>query len=289
MISFLRHKDVRERFQEEFQKPRLTVKKPLLAPPLSKRYGLVGTAFDYLLRFQIKRLNKNAISYKWVAENVPDLLLSSVTAVFYEDTHTLEMSEPPREIKKVLQIIRQAKKVHSRYLVSGRLTKKVLETSLQLAQLDIISRSGFVDENLGYCHEEDLIDLRKLISIVNPMIFNAKKLCLLNPTFGKASKLVGGADADLVIDDMLIEIKTTKKIRLLKDTFHQLMGYYVLHRISGVGQLKPKARIRKVAIYFSRYSYLHVFNLNEIIRKVQFPDFIKWFKERASMPNPLEN
>ncbi len=285
LTSFLRYKDVRERFQEEFQKPRFTVKKPFLAPPLSKRYGLVGTAYDYLLRFQIERLNKNAISYKWVAEDVLHLSLSSIAAVYDGDTDTLEMSEPPKETKKVFQIIRQAKKVHSRYLVSDRLTKKVLETSLQLAQLDIIFRSGFVDENLGYCNEEDLTDLRKLISIVNPTIFKAKKLCLLNPTFGKASKLVGGADADLVIDDMLIEIKTTKKIRLLKETFHQLMGYYSLHRISGVGGLKPKAKIRKVAIYFSRYSYLHVFNLNEIIKKEQFPDFLRWLKERANMRN----
>lgn len=286
LTLFLRHKDVKKRFQEEFKKPRFTVKKPLLAPPLSKRYGLVGTAFDYLLRFQIERLNKNAISYKWVAENVPHLFLSSITAVYNGDTDTLKMSEPPKEAKKALQIIRQAKKVHSRYLVSGRFTKKVLEASLQLAQLDIIYRSGFVDDNLGYCHEEDLIDLRKLISIVNPMIFKAKKLCLLNPTFGKASKLVGGADADLILDDMLIEIKTTKRIRLLQDTFHQLMGYYLLHRISGVDGLKPKAKIRKIAVYFSRYSYLHVINLHDIIKKEQFLDFLRWLKERAGMRNP---
>ena len=118
------------------------------------------------------------------------------------------------------------------------------------------------------------------------MIFKAKKLCLLNPTFGKASKLVGGADADLIIDDMLIEIKTTKRVRLLQDTFHQLMGYYSLHRISGVGGLKPKAKIRKIAVYFSRYSYLHVFNLHDIIKKEQFLDFLRWLKERAGVQNP---
>lgn len=33
----------------------------LLAPPLTDHYWLVGTAFDYLLRFYIKFLNPKAI------------------------------------------------------------------------------------------------------------------------------------------------------------------------------------------------------------------------------------
>jgi len=37
--------------------PPLDRARELLAPPLSRDYGLVGTAFDYLLRFYIQRLN----------------------------------------------------------------------------------------------------------------------------------------------------------------------------------------------------------------------------------------
>ena len=61
LTSFIHNKDVRERFRQEFKKPRIAFKKDLLAPPLAKRYDLIGTAFDYLLRFYLKYLNPNAM------------------------------------------------------------------------------------------------------------------------------------------------------------------------------------------------------------------------------------
>ena len=74
LTSFLNKKDVREKFREEFPKPTFNIKKELLAPPFTKRYGLVGTAFDYLLRFYIKYLNPSAITKPWVAERGLEIL-----------------------------------------------------------------------------------------------------------------------------------------------------------------------------------------------------------------------
>lgn len=68
LTSFLKNQDVKERFRQEFMIPRVAVKKEILAPPLSKRYSLVGTAFDYLMRFYLKWLNPDAITSQWVAE-----------------------------------------------------------------------------------------------------------------------------------------------------------------------------------------------------------------------------
>jgi len=157
------------------------------------------------------------------------------------------------------------------------LTDEVIESTLLLAQLDPISRAGFIDRNIGTVDKEDIADLRNLISIVNLETFRAQELCLLNPNFGEGSKLVGGANADLVIDGTLIDIKTTKKLELLRSYLDQLIGYYTLHKIAGVGGLSPKPEIKKVAIYFSRYAYLHVIDLQEIIDKHTFPNFIQWF------------
>jgi hypothetical protein len=70
LTSFLERKDVRERFRQEFDMPRMKTKRELLAPPLSNRYSLVGTAFDYLARFYVKRLNPDAITKAWIAEIV---------------------------------------------------------------------------------------------------------------------------------------------------------------------------------------------------------------------------
>ncbi len=47
LTSFLNKKDVREKFREEYPKPRFDIKKEILCPPLTQDYGLVGTSFDY--------------------------------------------------------------------------------------------------------------------------------------------------------------------------------------------------------------------------------------------------
>ncbi len=61
----------------------------------------------------------------------------------------------------------------------------------------------------------------------------------LNPTFD-GSLGIGGADADLIIDGTLIDIKTTKEQRIRPDWLWQLLGYVLLdysdhHRINGIG------------------------------------------------------
>jgi hypothetical protein len=283
LTSFLRDKDVRDRFQQEFQKPRFSVKEELLAPPLANRYSLVGTAFDYLLRFYVQRLNPKAVTGRWIAElSVSHPLSPLLTDVVLDaDTGRISFTETD-QTRQVREIIERAKKVHSNYLSSGEVTDEVIESTLLLAQLDPVFRAGFVDENIGTVHKEDVADLRNLISIVNPAVFRARELCLLNPTFGEGSRLVGGADADLVIDDTIIDVKTTKKPELQRKHFDQLMGYYVLHEITGVGELRPKPKITRVAVYFSRYAYLYVLDLHEVIDGRTFPDFIRWFKGRAS-------
>jgi hypothetical protein len=151
--------------------------------------------------------------------------------------------------------------------------------------IDPIVRAGVGHENIGLIYKHDVQDLKNLIGAIEPRLFKARKLCLLNPTFGKASLLVGGADADLVIDDTIIDIKTTKNLTCLPRDFHQLIGYYVLHQIGSIGETRAKLKIKNVAIYFSRFAYLHSFEIKEIIEPSTFPEFLKWFETRALKEN----
>ncbi len=68
LTSFLQNRDVRQRFRQELVIPSMAVKREILAPPLSNRYSLVGTAFDYLMHFFLKRVNQDAVTTGWVAE-----------------------------------------------------------------------------------------------------------------------------------------------------------------------------------------------------------------------------
>jgi len=233
LSTFLRHRDVKERFAREFRKPRFSLKKEMLAPPMTKRYSLVGTAFDYVLRFYVEYLNPTAVTRPWVAESAVPLLSRNLRI----EGGTGRMNSPTgnAQAKKAQQMVERAKQAHSDYLSSGEMGDEVLESCLLLAQLDPVLRAGYVDKNMGTVYREDIVDLRGLFSIVPPDLFRAKQLCVLNPTFGEASVLVGGADADLVIDDTLIDIKTTKALKLSRAYVNEIIGYYILLRIAGGG------------------------------------------------------
>ena len=60
LTSFLKNKDVKDKFTKAFPMPSISLSGELLAPPKTTHYPLVGTAFDYLIRFYLKRINPHA-------------------------------------------------------------------------------------------------------------------------------------------------------------------------------------------------------------------------------------
>lgn len=284
LTTFLKNRQIKEEFNRQFPKPRFILKKEILAPPITKHYSLVGTAFDYLMRFYLKYLNPNAITRKWVAEHSISSPLSPLLrkVVLDGDTGKVISFTKTDLTRKAKQIIEQAKMVYSNYLSSGEITDKLIESALFLAQLDPIIRARIIDKNIGTVFKEDVEDLRNLISIVDQKTFKAKKLCILNPTFGEGSKLVGGADADLFIDETLIEIKTTKTLKISREHFNQLIGYYVLFKIGGIDNAPYTPKIERVGIYYSRYGELYAIPIRTVADEETLQLFIQWFKERAN-------
>lgn len=71
---------------------------------------------------------------------------------------------------------------------------------------------------------------------------------ILNPTF-LGNHDVGGADADLILGDCLLEIKTTMDTSIKGDWLYQLLGYVLLDYDDTHG-------IRNLGIYFARQGLL---------------------------------
>ncbi len=90
--------------------------------------------------------------------------------------------------------------------------------------------------------------------------------------------MVGGADADLIIDDMLRDIKTIKSGKMDAGQVRELLGYYVLNQIGGVNG--KKITINRLAIYFSRYGELVAFPAEYVVNS-KFPQLVKWFRKTA--------
>ena len=80
---------------------------------------------------------------------------------------------------------------------------------------------------------------------------------VLNPTFD-GSRDVGGADADLIVDRCLLDIKTRVEPRLRGDDLYQLLGYILLDYSDRYG-------INEAGIYFSRQQKLVRWSLQDLI------------------------
>ena len=90
---------------------------------------------------------------------------------------------------------------------------------------------------LGANWSQDLAALYELFRNRHHSLFNLP--VVTNPDFA-GSAAIGGADADLIVDHQLIEIKTTIKTTLDRDWVWQLIGYLLLdwddaHEIKGFG------------------------------------------------------
>jgi len=265
LTEFLELPHVKKRFLEEFAQPKTRLSETIKAPPLTNHYGLVGTAFDYLLRFYIQRLNSNSIVSKWVAEEAVNLLKLKDKRLYLKGSSILE----------------RAQEEHSKYLKIEKINDSLIRSSLLLAQLDPVFRAGYIDPNLGVIEDQDTLDMKNLISLVDPKLFTAKKRCILNPTFGEGSVLVGGADADILIDDFIIDIKTVKDLKVTRKFYNQIIGYYILLKIGKVKGLASSKLITKLGFYFSRYGILYTIPSSNVENNPHLDSFIEWFKDAA--------
>lgn len=123
--------------------------------------------------------------------------------------------------------------------------------------------------------------MRKLLSLASSIDFRAQHVCVLNPRFGEGSRLIRGADADLLIDGTLIEIKTTKKMELAREHFNQLIGYLAMSRIWGIDGLEKGTKIKSVGIYFARYASMQILDIQKMLPSVGSQNFLNWFRDQV--------
>ena len=107
--------------------------------------------------------------------------------------------------------------------------------------------------------------------------FGSSETVSYNPTFGEASMMVGGADADLLVGTTLVDIKTTVKWGYMWGDAAQLAGYYVFAAM--VGDPWP---IDRLAIYRSRYGRIEYVNCDEVRQSFDLLGFSEQLIDRIA-------
>lgn len=211
-----------------------------------------GTAFDYALRMGLAAREGNRLD-RLVAENGVALAFRQV--------------DDPQYIQRVRQVWG-----HACASIKGPPPKVELSVAqatacVHLARLDVIYRAGpglarsalFSDVS-----RTQIDELRELYAIIPWAAFESQTPIVLNPSFGEGSIAVGGADADVVLDDCIIDIKTIKEQKLRVAFVQQLVGYALLANSYGItGGYEPE--ITELGIYYSRAGMLVRFSVDACI------------------------
>ena len=218
--------------------------------PLSTNYGTVGAAFDYLMRIKLYLHNYKFVPLQYDNWGMTFTSNGQINAFPLTARHGAKTIKGKQFIHDFIDKLFDC--VDNKYDIHSFATDCII-----LAKLESIYRSGkiYPDSIIFNINDNDVKDLDNLIGLTNINEFTSTKQCIMNPTFGNSSKDIGGADADIIIDDTIIDIKTTKYSKFEKEYFRQLVGYYILNAREG----NKYGKINNLGIYFSRYGLLFKF------------------------------
>ena len=238
------NKPFRDAVKKMTRRPCVSELSDKFVEPKTKQHMLVGTAFDYLVGYTIEHLSHGKVRTK-----------SSLVA-----DRSLRILRAEGGDEFMLAAIRDAEirldmcKAHANvYVEDGRLTREFASSLIDISRLDALYRGGVYPRMpLARASKGDVDDLIEMHRIMPLERLSALESAYIGPDFGFSSEIVGGADADFVVDGSLLDTKTTMKKTITLSMWCQVVGYFLLNRIERyVGN--PFINIDKVGIYFGRY------------------------------------
>ena len=225
--------------------------------PPGTNAGTVGTAFDYRLR------------YLFAATSPMDFVAGSgarLMGAFFEDEGIL-LADQPIPASVIESFFHYTEEWVTNCNPVARELSAQEETDLDricymLALFEEVRRAGLwpgspltsqgvtsLDDLLGLVPAPAIADLALLTKPMYPVWLPlAAKPFVLNPVF-EGSTDVGGADADLIVDGTLVDIKSTTKPNLDKATVYQLLGYLFLDYTN-------EYQVDELGVYYSRTAEL---------------------------------
>lgn len=237
---------------------------PLRVPRTAVEPTVVGTAFDYWLRAWLARTWPGVSRQEghWVAE----IGFDGLPQFFFDTPETDAIDRRLREVREI----------YSAYTAGGeKLLGDFLRGCLFLARLDPVYRAVVDEPDYFRFNKQDLDDLSALTALTmqRRYLFTPRERMIFNPTFGEMSHVVTGADADLVIDDLLIDIKVSAQARRPRSTYQrQLIGYWILAAMQG----EPWP-IRRLGIYLAREGILYTLPVATLVQRVDVPALARAF------------
>lgn len=134
-------------------------------------------------------------------------------------------------------------------------------------------KSNLGDGTPEFFDADSLSDLIHLIDLIDDDVLYFNYLYM-------AHQFVGGKPIDLILDDVLVDIKTTASASLNLQYFDQLVEYYIFFRLwqeiypFSIPLLRDY-QIKELGLYFSRFGYLYRVPVAKVIKLKELDEFLK--------------
>jgi hypothetical protein len=272
LTHFIKRASIRQAFKAlaiPERTPAALKRLSLLVPDSGAPHGLAGTAFDFLARYHIAREFRGTavklVRNTFVIDKGLERLGRWDVSCYQKRRWTAAVAEAQSE---------------GAAYARGRGDVRRLAGLVQyLARIDVLYRAAWFDQKIRPLPAVT-DEILRLLDLFDPVArLSPKAICFLNPIF-VASPKVGGADGDLVVDDRLIDLKTTARPQVSLNNLLQLAGYAALHRMDGIvmGRGTYLPPFQTVGMYFARFGEFVHWRLDELFPGDGFDRFCEVFE-----------
>lgn len=249
----------------------------MLVPPRSADCRIIGGAFDYALRMKLVRAGGRVRHGPWVAE-------MSAAALFWKYAYASSLDSSAfwdPLARKSLRVVQEARRfMESASSSSGSVDEETAFHALRLARLDQEYRAGYSDGKFDRASRAEISEVVALLDVTPFDRFRHRRAVVCNPVLDMKGRVVGGADADLVVGDRLVELKTVNRSSVDISWVRQLVGYLVLARHPSASGAEPLS-IRTLEIYSSRHAAFWSIQVDDVVRQRGFAAFEQWFLQNG--------
>lgn len=266
-------------------------KTPLQIPTIGQSFeaGMIGTAVDYVMRALLTQKvgREHSVRRPYVAESglhrFPEALARTMNfegAQLDVDSSESGWQVVQQHLTEIMDYLAQrletATQAMETFIDGKRSLESIAKDALFMARLDLVYRVTSIHVADYYFEEvegrtyfrlptaQSNADLEQNITACANLFASQIQSMRMttvqcNPAFGRYSEAVGGADADFIIDQTLVDAKSTNKLAYRTDMMAQILAYAAMAKALDIP-------VERVGLYFARFGVWMILSLSELPR-----------------------
>lgn len=317
VTNFIKIDEVRQEIDTTYPNPGTDIEGEPAVENNGYGHRLIGSAFEFLCELLLYRRCSEVIhpwrrtwgdsTRRWTDGEIPPVGVQRFDGVRWEDYDGIssrsewEGMNDDRPWEHQRSAIKwtedeELSKLAEQYVQTGMNTEGVVRAALVDAgwkPSDAVH--SWIDRE---AFEEDVLEeMETLFELLRDSEWTEGDTVFTSPTFGNHRHILPG-EGDFIVDDLLVDIKTTEDGTFTNAFWRQLLMYYVLvdiqrglHDVDGrtYGREPFEEKypeINRVGIYYARYGQLQMIDMEEVIDdRERYEEFRAWIVDRAIEEN----